>query len=157
MSAGWWGGRKEGEMGKEWTSQKDGTKPKLKAFSYFSFFSQLSSPSSQACLYREHELMTCHTLIGSTISIITPAMPKPCPLFGCDSLISGSSRIVSGHDDIQSMQLCQQCLQLGIFKSHNVTVELTVYFVRDTARANCFCSHHFGCLHNIVFIVSQLQ
>lgn len=101
--------------------------------------------------------MTCHTLIGSTISLIIPAMQKPCPLFDCDSLISGSSRIASGHDDTQSLLLRQQCLQLGMFESHDLTAELTVYFVWDAARANCFWSHRFGCLHNIIFIVSQLR
>lgn len=124
-SRGWGGGWESSEHYKRMAQNQN-----LRLF--LTFLSLLNChllPSPQACLHRGHEVMTCHTLICSTIFIITPAMPKPCPLFDCDSLISGSSRIASGHDDIQSLLLCQQCLQLGIFKFHNLTVTLTVYFL----------------------------
>lgn len=78
-----------------------------------SFFSpapnifQSPSPFPQAFLHRGYELVSCYTLIGNTISIITAAMWKHCLLLSCYSLVSGSSRIASRHDYIQSLSLCQ--------------------------------------------------
>ena len=70
----------------------------------------ISFPSS--LLSQRIQLVNCYTLIGNTISIITPAMWKHCPLLSCYSLVSGSSRIASRHDYIQSMPLCLQPLML---------------------------------------------
>lgn len=67
----------------------------------------------QISFHRGYEVVSCHTSFGGIISIITPAMPKHCPLFSCYSLISRSSRIASRQDYIQSTLPGQQHLQLA--------------------------------------------